>query len=842
MTLPTSTRVTDPYETDGVQRDFEFDFPAFYNADTGHYGIEVRRLTALDYEVIDKSLYDIFLNDEDKSGFVRFHVAPMAGDDIYIAGDTTRSQQLNLINYGRYSAQSIEKAFDLIVALIQEFVSKVDEETRQRILADQALRDFLLIKFNQFMAEVTTKIDKHIGDINGFMSSLIPMFVCIMRKELAYYIETGMQDVIDEKLSGLSTQVANAIAENDAALIRLNESILKIEAATTATAIGARLFDTPAAGVHPVTGVPVGSYFNVRSPNTESYADEYQNVGGVATPTGKRYLSALGVQQQEKAAGTIKDASGKMQQEINNDITERKSVKLWATGLVNALSKYNPVDFDKDENINAPVALMSGRSITSNNHKLNQVSPTTIAIESAFAASDTIISGLHIVQDKTGPISGGTNNNHASIKYRGGLRNIVKDIVIDGQLGVSFGIGQVGSTERRSMYNTAENITMLNTHMGVEHIGAAYNHTRDIVIAPTAFKGIFHGLRLTGYDIVENPSETAHAPCHGNTGSDYFVKNMANGISAQNSAKYNSYDRVFVTECDRAVQIVQGTVVGNNPTMNHFDVIGEKIGQAIVNQGGNHNDFEILIDGGAFTDQGIQELTGYSGKGFNRYRGIIKNSAKTGAQFRYSHNLYNLQVSSAVGNGVNINGSYGNGSITVSNASGTGVALNGNYSNLQIVATECLIALSVPGSGNIVNIQTDGNVQVPGSGNTIIGRIGGDLTVTGDDNKFIGEVVGTVTRTSTTGNNFTDLRGWSDTVYQAAALTTDSAGRVTIVVPKNSSAQIRNIYATIPTNTSEWSLKVISISGASVLFELQDNAGTAVANTAITFNYSYSCS
>lgn len=334
MTLPTSTRVTDPYETDGVQRDFEFDFPAFYNADTGHYGIEVRRLTALDYEVIDKSLYDIFLNDEDKSGYIRFHVAPMAGDDIYIAGDTTRSQQLNLINYGRYSAQSIEKAFDLIVALIQEFVSKVDEETRQRILADQALRDFLLIKFNQFTAEVTTKIDKHIGDINGFMSSLIPMFVCIMRKEIANYAETQLDGIIDAKLSDLSIQVANAINENDAALIRLNESIQKIDAATTATAIGARLFDTPAAGVHPVTGVPAGSYFNVRSPSAESYVDEYRNVGGSAVATGKSYPSASAVSEIKEAiidpvtgkaaASKVFDDSGQSLQ-ILSDLFKRRS-------------------------------------------------------------------------------------------------------------------------------------------------------------------------------------------------------------------------------------------------------------------------------------------------------------------------------------------------------------------------------------------------------------------------------------------------------------------------------------------------------------------------------------
>lgn len=46
-------------------------------------------------------------------------------------------------------------------------------------------------------------------------------------------------------------------------------------------------FNTTEAGIDPVTGVADGAYFNVRSSNDESYIDEYQNVGGVATPTGK---------------------------------------------------------------------------------------------------------------------------------------------------------------------------------------------------------------------------------------------------------------------------------------------------------------------------------------------------------------------------------------------------------------------------------------------------------------------------------------------------------------------------------------------------------------------------
>lgn len=77
-------------------------------------------------------------------------------------------------------------------------------------------------------------------------------------------------------------------------------------------------FISSESGVDPVLGVSDGAYFNVRSSSDESYIDEYQNVGGLATPTGKSCLSALGVQKQEKPANTIRDVSGKNQQEINN--------------------------------------------------------------------------------------------------------------------------------------------------------------------------------------------------------------------------------------------------------------------------------------------------------------------------------------------------------------------------------------------------------------------------------------------------------------------------------------------------------------------------------------------
>ncbi|MBF6687439.1 hypothetical protein HN258_04960 [Acinetobacter baumannii] len=587
------------------------------------------------------------------------------------------------------------------------------------------------------------------------------------------------------------------------------------------------------------------NYVDDRDDELRAYLMEEIRKQGVALDQLEEYYNYLMQRLAEIAVDKGWDASfvvdgDKTQKQINEEQNERKSVKLWSSGLADALGKFDAVDFDKDETVSAPVLLVSGQIVNSNGHELNQVTPTTIVLEGQYGASDIVIDGLSIQQDKSGVVSGGTNNNHAAIKIRGGLRNKIKNLVLDSQLGISLGMGEAGAADRRSMFNVIRDIVFKNTNIGVEHIGASYNQSMNIVVDPQD-KGSFMGDRGTGYDKIENPDEIAHAPCHANNGVNWIIRNMATGISSQNSSKFESKINYFISGCDRAIQIIKGTVQGNNPTLNNYQIISEKCKQLIVNDGGNHNIFRFIADGSAFTDQGIQEIAGFLGKGFNQYLGTIKNSAKTAAQLRYSHNLYGLQVSKATGNGANVNGNYGGGLIIVDGATGTGVALAGNYNNLQVVATECLNALVVSGSGNTVNIQTDGNVQLSGSGNTIIGRIGGSLTVTGNDNKFIGEVAGTVTRTGTTGNDFTGLKGWSGNIVLSEQ-TTDGSGRVTVAVPKHTSAQIRNIYATIPTNTSEWSLKVISISGGNVMFELQDNSGNAVPSTAVAFNYTYSCS
>lgn len=86
-----------------------------------------------------------------------------------------------------------------------------------------------------------------------------------------------------------------------------NSSANIAEAAATAATIGAGVFETPEAGVDPVTGVADGAYFNVRSSSDESYVDEYQNVGGSAVATGKSYPSSKVVEIARDGVNAIAD-------------------------------------------------------------------------------------------------------------------------------------------------------------------------------------------------------------------------------------------------------------------------------------------------------------------------------------------------------------------------------------------------------------------------------------------------------------------------------------------------------------------------------------------------------
>lgn len=112
----------------------------------------------------------------------------------------------------------------------------------------------------------------------------------------------------------ISSDAAEAAAVSAAESANIAQSSANIaEAAATAATISAGVFETPEAGVDPVTGVTDGAYFNVRSSSDESYVDEYQNVDGSAVATGKSYPSSLALAETKEA---VEKVNSKLQREF----------------------------------------------------------------------------------------------------------------------------------------------------------------------------------------------------------------------------------------------------------------------------------------------------------------------------------------------------------------------------------------------------------------------------------------------------------------------------------------------------------------------------------------------
>ena len=544
----------------------------------------------------------------------------------------------------------------------------------------------------------------------------------------------------------------------------------------------------------------------------------------------------------QAAAKSLSDMAltvgGVTQQAINDSLEFKKSSlenKTIAQMLV-----FNNVDFDKDEAITTQVSSPSNRHFKSNRHTLTQTAQRTSNLVGGYDKDNITIEGFNFIQDKTSAISGGTTNDHQMSKFYGGKYNRLIGNKYDGQFAISFAYGSASLPDRTGQFGLAAfNEATDLQGMFIETIGSQYNRIIGNAL-DSVTKGQQHGIRLSGYDKINNPSESTHAPNFGQVGVANVFRKIASGVSAQNSSKYSNLSAMHFTDVDACIHASLGTVPLNDPSMHRFDFTAHNVRKLANLQYLNHTKLGFHVDGSSFTSVGIDELTGRTGTGFNHYEGMIRNSAATAMINRYSHNLYNLQIDTSNADGAVISGNYGGGTI-IANACNTCVSVFGNYNNLTVVATGGVFnALSVGGVGNVINIQTDGNAAVSGNGNTIIGRIGGNLTVTGSDNKFIGEVVGTVSRGSGTGNKYSDLKGWSDTIVMPA-ITTTGGGRITLTVAKHASAQIRNIFATIPLNTDGWTSKVISISGAAVIFEFYDAAGALLNTKPVTFNYAYVC-
>ncbi len=199
MTIQTDSRITSEMLTDGLNSTFPYDFPIF-KGDNGQKGVEVRFMNDLGYDIVDPSLFLVIDDSDNTSGMVQFYVPPVAGKRLLIAGKTPIDQQLDITNASRFNGKSIETNFDKIVSMIQEFISSLDEEIRQRINNNEELRNKLDLMFTQYIADVDARFNNKWTEIADYLNATLPMFFCIMRKELALYEETGLITAIENIL------------------------------------------------------------------------------------------------------------------------------------------------------------------------------------------------------------------------------------------------------------------------------------------------------------------------------------------------------------------------------------------------------------------------------------------------------------------------------------------------------------------------------------------------------------------------------------------------------------------------------------------------------------------
>lgn len=215
MTIQTDSRITSEMLTDGLNNTFPYDFPIF-KGDNGQKGVEVRFMNDLGYDVVDSSLFLVIEDSDNTSGMVQFYVPPVAGKRLLIAGKTPIDQQLDITNASRFNGKSIETNFDKIVSMIQEFISSLDEEIRQRINNNEELRNKLDLMFTQYIADVDARFNSKWTEIADYLNATLPMFFCIMKKELSLYEETGLITAIENILE--STSLSQLIDEYIASL------------------------------------------------------------------------------------------------------------------------------------------------------------------------------------------------------------------------------------------------------------------------------------------------------------------------------------------------------------------------------------------------------------------------------------------------------------------------------------------------------------------------------------------------------------------------------------------------------------------------------------------------
>ena len=185
--------------------------------------------------------------------------------------------------------EHIEDTKDAIETSIADSLQDAKGYTNQQLSTSLQTKADLVngkIPFDQipFSADIEDQIQINVENITAVVDQKVAQVV-----EQVNGVATAANRYTDTKVAETKKYVDTTVGN----VIEDVTTIVDTKAVSKAVTIPTYL--TPEAGVAAGTGVAAGAYYNVRSTEDATALNEYQNIGGVPTPSGKSYPSSVAV-------------------------------------------------------------------------------------------------------------------------------------------------------------------------------------------------------------------------------------------------------------------------------------------------------------------------------------------------------------------------------------------------------------------------------------------------------------------------------------------------------------------------------------------------------------------
>jgi hypothetical protein len=432
----------------------------------------------------------------------------------------------------------------------------------------------------------------------------------------------------------------------------------------------------------------------------------------------------------------------------------------------------------------------------------------------AIPVENVHVKGLKFEQPHDPAMSGGTNNNHFSLKFIGANNCRAENLTFnDVDLAFSVGYGSITLADRASYYCSADNLKGENiAGMGIQIFGSNHGTYKNMRFHGKSGTGraLFAGVRMTGYSFANNCNNLVNAT----------IDSFNEGISIQCYSFNNNVD-LSARNCDVGIQVhgaSEGRTLADVSSGNSIKATIDGCVYGIYD-GGVNNIFDVNIENCTYRGIYQQNNGGISGmsKG-STFRGTVKNCDDRLVDINGTHNNFDLVLigkgSSSTGFGFLCNGSYNSGKLVI-DACSTGLRINGQYNSFQASINNCTTALYVAGDNNTINISTEGNVYLAGNNNVLRGYVGGTITNTG------------------TRNDYSNLSG-NKYIRRYFSQSTDGSGYLTLTHNLG-----KTNVANVEVLGSNYATSIQGVNSNSVTIKLYDNAGTVITNaTGLTVDLS----